>query len=453
MMTVRSKLTSGVVGLLVLGAGGWAAAVVPSPLDAGIAPLHTAVQPDGVHRHLVCAGAIAGHSASSAEIIPVGHASFTTMAGNRIDGMTLAGANNGSIIAQNSGKVPAAATESVAAHDAQLVGYLASECGDAVNDQWLVGGSTETGRESTLVLSNGTDVDARVDLEIWGENGSVDAPGSKGIVVPAHSQRAYSVAGFIPNEPSPALHVISTGAAIWATLQVSVVRGLVPGGLDRIGSVNEPDTTLAFPEVQLPTDESIGEVLADPDYADVEGAIRLLNPGVVDAAATITLIPSDGGKAQSVTATVNAGVVTDIGLSDFAPGDWSIVVTSDQPLVGAIRTGFHDPASGVTDIAWESAAPIHRGSMSLAVPSGASLGIVNSGSKPVDVSIVNSDLGTKVTIPAGGSIMKPVEPGAVLLDSNGPIAANIAITTTLGIATVRALPEPHDAGAVSVIFG
>jgi hypothetical protein len=154
-----------------------------------------------------------------------------------------------------------------------------------------------------------------------------------------------------------------------------------------------------------------------------------------------------------VKTTVNAGVVTDIGLSDFAAGNWSIVVKSDQPLVGGIRTGFHNPTNGVTDLAWQNAAPLHTGSMALAVPAPATLGISNNGTKSVDVTITNGDLATKVSIPVGGSLIKPVVSGAVLLTSNGPIAANIAVSTPDGIATVRALPEPHDAGAVVVVYG
>lgn len=452
-MSIRSKVTTGVVGLIVFGVGAWSAALIPTPLSTEVSPLTSTVTPDGVNRHLVCAGAVAGHIADSADITAVDRVSLSTVAGERESSMELAGSENGAVIARSGDSPVLAATESASASDTQFVGYLATECGDALNDQWLIGGSTETGRESTLMLSNGADVDARVDIDIWGTNGLVDALGSKGIVVPAHSQRAYSVAGFIPDEASPAVHVISTGAAIWATLQISAVRGLVPGGLDRIGSVAEPTTTLAFPSVSLPAEETIGEVLADPDYSDVPAAIRLLNPGDIDATATIQLIPAGGGDAQSVTATVTAGVVSDIALSDFESGDWSIVVTSDQPIVGAIRTGFHDPTSGVTDLAWESASPIHTGSMAIAVPETGTLGIVNAGTEEVSVDIDTAGSVTTVTIGSGETVIRSVSAGDLTLTSDGDIAASIALQTSSGIATLRALPEPHDAGNVAVIFG
>jgi hypothetical protein len=205
--------------------------------------------------------------------------------------------------------------------------------------------------------------------------------------------------------------------------------------------------------VSLPAEETIGEVLADPDYSDVSAAIRLLNPGEVDATATIQLIPADGSDPQSVTATVTAGVVADIALSDFESGDWSIVVTSDQPIVGAIRTGFHDTTSGITDLAWESASPLHTGRMAIAVPAFGVLGIVNAGTESVSVEIINSDMGTTVEIPAGGSVVRQVVAGQVVLRSTGDIAASVSLQTSGGIATVRALSEPHDAGNVVVIYG
>ncbi len=452
-MSILSKLTTGVVGLIVLGVGGWAAAAIPSPLSTGIVPLSESITPDGINRHLVCAGNAVGHLADSADATPVGNSSLITVLGQHGSSMVLAGHDNGAVIERVKGQKFMAATEVDSFGDSTMVGFLATECGDALNEQWVAGGSTETGRETNLVLSNGTDVDARVDLEIWGTNGLVEAPGSKGIVVPALSQRVYSIAGFAPDEPSPAVHVVSTGAAIWATLQVTAVRGLVPGGVDRIGSISAPAATLVFPTVRIPSEASIGEVLSDPAYSDITPAIRLLNPNEVDATATITLVPADGGDPQSVTATVSAGLVSDIALADFVEGDWSIIVTADQPLVSAIRTGFHDPNSGVTDIAWESPSPIYAGTMAIAVPSGSTLGIVNPRSDAITVEVSNGDVITAIEIPAGGSVVRPVDSGQVVLKSTGDIAASIVIETGSGIAIVRALSEPRDAGNVVVTYG
>ena len=69
-----------------------------------------------------------------------------------------------------------AASESIA-------GLAAASCVESNTDTWLVGGSTETGRTTLLLLSNPTEVPANVSVSVIGERGSVTGPGGTGIVV------------------------------------------------------------------------------------------------------------------------------------------------------------------------------------------------------------------------------------------------------------------------------
>lgn len=451
-MSALRVVSSGVVGLIVLGVGAWSASV-GFPLSAGIDPLGNLVSPEGVTRHLVCTGGVVGHVADSADIVAVRRGEVSIAGGEKSADLKLAARKNGSVYSLVGDDSTFAATESSSMKDPQIVGYLATECGNARNEQWLVGGSTETGRETTVILSNGADVDARVDIEVWGAKGLIDAPGSRGIIVPARTQRAYSVAGFAPDEPTPAIHVTSTGAAVWATLQMTAVRGLVPGGLDRIGSVDSPKSTLVFPLVRIPSEKSIGPVLADPQYSDVPATIRLLNPGDSDASITLTFDPAGRGEPTVVSTTVTAGVVTDIGFAELSPGDWSVTVDSDQPLVGAIRVGYRNAATRVTDVAWASAAPINSRSATLVAPVGATMGIVNPGETDTNVRVLIGGVLTEHDIVAGESISLAVTPGLVAIDSDDGVAASIFLQTSTGIATVRALSTPRDANDVMVIYG
>jgi hypothetical protein len=56
-----------------------------------------------------------------------------------------------------------------------LGGLAMASCADASSDMWLVAGATNVGRTSLLMLSNPTDVASTVKLEIFGENGIVEA--------------------------------------------------------------------------------------------------------------------------------------------------------------------------------------------------------------------------------------------------------------------------------------
>lgn len=452
-MSILSKVSVGVAGLAVLGMGGYVAAFVPSPVTAGIEPLATVVAPDAVTRSIVCSGDVVGYVGDSATI--TGVSATTTVSTNRDASVDLTGGDvsNGSVITHTGDTLLVTATEFDSVANETMAGYLATECGDALNDQWLVGGSTTTGRDTILTVSNGSDVDARIDLEIWGTTGLIDAPGSRGIVIPPKSQRSYSVAGFAPDEPSPALHVTSNGAAVWATLQTMTVRGLVPGGLDRIGPVAQPSPSVHFPAIRIPTEDSIGAALADPDYADIVAVLRILALGDVDTPITLTLDPHGEGETQVITSTITAGVTVDIPLSELEPGDWAVTITAEQPIVAAARVGYHDPRRGVTDIAWASAAPAQSGVAALFAPTGTTLGLVNPSSDDTTVSVLRGDVVTDVVIPGKGTVSVPVSAGLVTVTSTTDVATAAFISTPSGIATIRGLTAPIDAANVVVING
>jgi hypothetical protein len=452
-MGILSKITAGVAGLAALGLGGYAVAFIPSPLSSGVAPLTTVVAPEAVTRSIVCAGDFVGYVGDSAEISPVGSSAQLSTSGTSSDGLAMGDTTNGSVITLTGDSLVVAATEHDTAQSEAVAGYLATECGDALNEQWLVGGSTMTGRDTVLTISNGSDVEARIDLEIWGSQGLIDAPGSRGIVVPPRSQRSYSVAGFAPDEPSPAIHLTSSGAAVWATLQTTAVRGLVPGGLDRIGPVAEPTTTVVFPVIHIPSEDAIGQALVDPDYSDIVAAIRFLVPGEIDAVVKMTLDPVDEGEPLEINATVAAGATLDIPLSELAEGDWTVSIESEQPIVAAVRVGFHDAESGITDVAWASAAPVQTGTAAMFVPAGGILGLSNPGANEVTVTVESGNVPTEVVIPARGALAFPVVAGLVTVTSTEDVATAAFLTTREGIATLRGLTAPIDAANIVIVSG
>jgi len=453
-MRILSKITIGAAGLTALGFSAYAVAFMPTPLSTGIAPLTTVVSPESVIRSIVCSGDIVGYVGDSATISSISATTRLVSGGDIATDLTMDSTKNGAAITNSGNSLDVAATEYGSVNTESVAGYLATECGDPLNDQWLIGGSTTTGRDTIVTISNGSDVEARIDLEIWGSAGKVDAPGSQGIVIPAQSQRSYSVAGFAPDEASPAIHLLSNGAAVWATLQTTVVRGLVPGGLDRIGPVSTPTTSVFFPVFHVPTEKSIGKLLADPSYTDVIAALRFLVPGDTDATITITLDPYAEGDTQVATASIPAGSTLDIPITELSAGDWAVAVESDQPIVAAARVGFHDASTGITDLAWASAAPAQTGIASVLVPGGALLGLTNFGATDASVTVVSGgDIGENIIVPARGNLLLPVGQGILTVTSNSPISNTVFVLTSYGIATLRGLTAPIDASNVVVIHG
>src|SRR5690606_24575777 len=88
-------------------------------------------------------------------------------------------------------QVAGAQTQDVDAPDFR--GLTAASCAEPTGSTWLVGGATTVGRSTVVLLVNPSDVPSQVTLRIFGEDGSVSAPGMTGIAVPAGGQRVVSL--------------------------------------------------------------------------------------------------------------------------------------------------------------------------------------------------------------------------------------------------------------------
>ncbi|GAB3616012.1 hypothetical protein GCM10027416_05690 [Okibacterium endophyticum] len=241
-----------------------------------------------------------------------------------------------------------AGAQSQMAGTGDLSGYTATACGEPAAESWLVAGSTDTGRSSVLSLTNPTESDATVDLEIFSENGAIDAPGSAGIIVQAGEQRLFSLSGFAPNMLTPVVKVTSTGGQVYASMQQSTIRGITPVGVETSSPVSAPSTTQHLTGVVISSDApALG---GGEGYDDNSPVVRLFAPGDVTAHVELTFVKEGGGENPlPLQATLQGGNAFDVSLVGLPPGYYAIEVTSDQPVVAAARTAVD--ADGI-DFAW-----------------------------------------------------------------------------------------------------
>ncbi|MEF2977778.1 DUF5719 family protein [Subtercola sp. YIM 133946] len=282
-------------------------------------------------------------------------------------------------------------SQSQALAQSDLAGLATSECGEASADTWLAAGSTVTGRSAYLLLSNPTDVLATVALSIFSESGAVNAPGTSGITVQPHSQRALSLAGFAPNIVSPVIHVTSAGGTVLASLQQSVIRGLTPGGIDTAGPTGAPALSQTIAGVQIVSTSSIAEQAADPASSDLTAALRVFVPGAAAATLSVTFKSETLGVADTtVSYSATGGVVTDFPLPSLNDDTYSVVVSSDQPVVVGARAAV---VSGGTDFAWYQSGQSLDGTFLFATATGpnARLMLVNTSSQDAAVTISQTD--------------------------------------------------------------
>lgn len=440
-----------------------AASWLPLP-TLGAGPASTVVMPVAAMQQLICPGPVLrlgdelGQEATTA--LPIGRPDVVRASTRGTPALLGMGADGTEVRSQRLTLAPAeegeepgllSGAQSQRAEEADYVGFVAVGCARPSSEVWLVGGSTLTGRTTLLVLTNPSQVGSIVDLDLYSEDGPVEAAGTEGIVVPPEGQRVLSLAGFAPGMASPVVHVRSTGGQVTAELQESIVRTLDPGGVDLIGAGASPATTTVIPGIVVVDHEAIEAAQSLEGHRDLGGTLRVFIPGTGSVPITVSAAMEDGSSPPNTTTVpVDAGVVTELPLGHFAEGSYTITVTSPVPAVAAVRTSTvtlaedapaasgEEPVVVATDFAWFVSASELQGSalLSLAPGPAATLHLVNTGSADVEVAIAaTTGTGYSASVPAGATAAVPVADGTSYLLS--------------GFDTLRASVSYRDEGSLA----
>jgi hypothetical protein len=340
--------------------------------------------------------------------------------------------------------------------EGDFVGLAASACSAVSGDTWLAGGSTTVGRTTLVTLSNPTEVAATVDLQLFGEDGEITAPGTSGIVVAPSGQRVLSLAGFQPDIESPVIHVTSTGGQIVAELQQATVRGLEPGGVDIVGATGAPSTENIIPGLLVTNSVAVQELqVGGPSFQDLRTVLRLFAPGTGPVQTTISVVPEDGvGAGTSFALEIVAGRVVDVPIEELEDGSYTVRIESDLPVVAAARVS--SALESVSDFAWLTAVPELTGDVLVTIAPGPNpvMHLANASSGAIDV-VLEASIGPDiaVSIAAGATATVAVEPAtsyslraverlfvAVTLEGDGLIARYAAHPTGSGSTAVVVYP-------------
>ncbi|GII99306.1 hypothetical protein Slu03_16840 [Sediminihabitans luteus] len=287
---------------------------------------------------------VPGADDGPATLAPLGAVDGTTGDGTTADGTTVDGvATAGDVgVAQvlDAPATSAAAAAAVASTtlEGDLRGLAAAACVSPGVDHWLVGGSTEAGSSTQLVLQNPGVTPAAVTMTVAGPSGPTEISGSDRFVVAPGSQVVTLVEAGAPGLARTVVHVTSEGALVSAYLQHSTVDGIVAQGVADVVPGTGPSTRLVVP----------GVVSGGEDVGD-EGApvLRVLAPDA-DAAVTVSLLGPDGPVDLPGLDDVDlpAGAVVDLGLGGVPPGTYTAVVEATAPVVAGVelrRDGEQDP--------------------------------------------------------------------------------------------------------------
>jgi hypothetical protein len=220
-----------------------------------------------------------------------------------------------------------------------LRGLAAASCARPGISQWLVGGSTQIGSSTQLVLQNPGLTPAVVQVDVWGQGGAAVLSGGGQQLVGPGEEVVTLVEAAAPEQRRLVVHVSATGGLVSAYLQHSTLDGLVPLGVDYVVPGAAPAHDLALAGVA-----SVGEAVDDPHAPQ----LRLLAPGDAAGTARVTVLGADGPVplrgVEDVALT--PGVVTDVSLGGLPEGSYAVAVHADVPVVAGAsvdRRGAADP--------------------------------------------------------------------------------------------------------------
>ena len=339
--------------------------------------------------------------------------------------------------------ISSAASSSVSIADEDLSGFAASACRPPQMESWIVGGDTATGTTGIVLIANPGDVDATVQITLYGVSGATTPPGAEAVPIPPRTQVALPIAGLAGGEASPVLRITATGSPVRATLQSSLIRTLDPGGID-LQSAVRPSTRQVIPGLR------IGESTATAEGSST--IVRLLAQQDADVTVTVSEAGSGGAPARDPELLeTDAGSPVDVDLGGLPAGDYTVTVSADAPLVAGVwqTTGFGKRA----DYAWHTGAPAFAQKTLFAVPKGAApyLSIANPTDQPVTATLERiGGESTEISVPAGDAVVQDLERGVYAIDPSGEIHASVGFASADALASFALWPDAASPRPVTV---
>lgn len=204
-------------------------------------------------------------------------------------------------------------------------GLSAVTCESPATERWFTGVRIEQDAQADLVLVNTDSTDASVDVTIFGPDGRVPSPGSRGLVVEAQGARSVPLGVLASVEGPVTLLVESSQGRVAATLRQRLWDGPDPRGADWIPAAAPPATDL---------------VVAGIAAGEGERELVVSNPGDRTASVAVELLSDVGRSALAGVENLEipAGATRAFDLGPGLAGQFAgLRLISAQPVTAAVR--------------------------------------------------------------------------------------------------------------------
>jgi hypothetical protein len=215
-------------------------------------------------------------------------------------------------------------------------------CSINESDQWFVGGAGSVISKSSIQIVNSGLSTSVVDFFVYTPN-TVSPVNS--IRVAKNSSKQIYLDSLAPGESSVVIHAITRSGRVTMFLHDQRQRGLQSLGSDFVSQSASPAKRVVIPAIN-------NVALSGRNATQM---LRILAPGSVNANIRAKLIASDGTFAPIELDDINIknGSVKDIIFKPVLDAkNFSLVLTSDQPIVAAVKSaGTFD---GVNEFTWST---------------------------------------------------------------------------------------------------
>jgi len=218
-------------------------------------------------------------------------------------------------------------------------------CTAPATSQWFVGGTSDVSSSGVIYLVNSGLSVSIADVFTWSENGEQSL---KTITLKANSSAAVKLDSLAPGDSDIVVKVVARSGRVNSFLIDEREKGLQKLGGDSINAISAPARKFVITGIP----QQLVKKKAPTHY------LRLFVPGVADANFTLELLSSNGrfiptGFNERKLA---SGKVVEFKFKpEVAKGVFAIKLTSDQPLVAAIRS--RATSNGSSDFVWSTPSP------------------------------------------------------------------------------------------------
>lgn len=324
---------------------------------------------------------------------------------------------------------------SFAAQESRSTGWLAwGPCPEPRPRWWFVGaGAATVAHDTVLTISNPRPGQADVDINVYGPNGPVAAPGLHGITVPSGTTKVVDLARSAPAVGDLAVNVVATRGLVAITAADRFAPGVV-GKAVQEWLPGQPLPSRALTIAGLP---------AKPERA----SLVVVNPRQVEAIVSIEVIGATGTftPKDNATVTVPPGSVATVPVqSVFDGGPVAFRVTSPQPVTATVR------AVEGGDVAFGTGCGPIQGATGFAVPQGSGQLVLSSVGDKGSVQVTAFDrsgkqlLDRSVAVAKASSVGVPLPGGTAdvrLTAATPAVYAGFSVTDPAGVATAGVVPS------------